>query len=521
MRTRPLKDDPQAIAAAKLLELQAADIGYRIARGAYETVGAPGAATQSSPQDLAKLVRDTQSTLALVGNKIGESRTGGSEAPPDEDFIALVESLGDMRQSLDEYAAAAAELETAAWRTGFVDPAQRSQDQRDALARMAEAAAMLDRVDAAVRKDVVAAQSQGEPPLPGRYRQLALRLQVLATAYRAALLPHLVHQLPHEDWALIAWKLLGYEQALEALPQAEALERLSSVTQEKLAHAATYMEQTATKASEELGGSGSREQLASLMGTDKGLVFMRGAAADGDVPDSATAEVRQFSNVLDYFWQASLLSSRAAKPALLERIHQALDDSFGPLSVTDVAPSSDGQSIGFTIAARGGVLALKGTVPTTPANVAADKEVLEKSTPVIVFRQEGDRLALAGLVMEGERVAYVRHQVLVPVQFAAGPAQQWKSRLDEREAAERLAAEQQQRKAEEQAAKAYAEREKALLQDPVYRQTNAYIAEMRALPPCVAIAQMMRNMASSQAPAHVREMQVEAMMDKIPEICVQ
>jgi hypothetical protein len=59
-----------------------------------------------------------------------------------------------------------------------------------------------------------------------------------------------------------------------------------------------------------------------------------------------------------------------------------------------------------------------------------------------------------------------------------------------------------------------------LEQDQVYNYTNGLIAQIRPLPACVALAQAMRDIASSNAPDYVRERQVNAMFDKIPDACI-
>ncbi|MBA5606795.1 hypothetical protein H3H36_15670 [Duganella sp. FT3S] len=64
-------------------------------------------------------------------------------------------------------------------------------------------------------------------------------------------------------------------------------------------------------------------------------------------------------------------------------------------------------------------------------------------------------------------------------------------------------------------------REKDLSQDAVYNYTNNIIAQLRPYPPCVTLAQTMRDIASSNAPADIRERQVNIIYNKMPSICVQ
>lgn len=59
-----------------------------------------------------------------------------------------------------------------------------------------------------------------------------------------------------------------------------------------------------------------------------------------------------------------------------------------------------------------------------------------------------------------------------------------------------------------------------IAQDQVYNYTNGLIAQLRPLPACVALAQSMRDIASSSAPAYVRERQVNAIFDKMPNACI-
>jgi hypothetical protein len=59
-----------------------------------------------------------------------------------------------------------------------------------------------------------------------------------------------------------------------------------------------------------------------------------------------------------------------------------------------------------------------------------------------------------------------------------------------------------------------------LTQDQTYNYTNGLIAQIRPIPACVALAQAMRDIASSNAPDYVRERQVNAIFDKMPDTCV-
>lgn len=63
--------------------------------------------------------------------------------------------------------------------------------------------------------------------------------------------------------------------------------------------------------------------------------------------------------------------------------------------------------------------------------------------------------------------------------------------------------------------------ERNLSQDPVYVYTNNLIAQLNTYPQCVMLAQAMRNMASSQAPAQIRARQVDKIFGKMPEMCIR
>jgi hypothetical protein len=63
--------------------------------------------------------------------------------------------------------------------------------------------------------------------------------------------------------------------------------------------------------------------------------------------------------------------------------------------------------------------------------------------------------------------------------------------------------------------------ERDLSQDPVYRYANNLIAQLHPYPPCVVLGQTIRDIASSQAPADVREHQIDIIFNKMPDICTR
>lgn len=71
-----------------------------------------------------------------------------------------------------------------------------------------------------------------------------------------------------------------------------------------------------------------------------------------------------------------------------------------------------------------------------------------------------------------------------------------------------------------QETEASTQQDAGLEQDQVYNYTNGLIAQIRPLPACVALAQSMRDIASSNAPDYVRERQVNAIFNKIPNACI-
>jgi|SRR5471032_777224 len=60
-----------------------------------------------------------------------------------------------------------------------------------------------------------------------------------------------------------------------------------------------------------------------------------------------------------------------------------------------------------------------------------------------------------------------------------------------------------------------------LAQDPVYMYANNLIAQLNTYPPCVMLAQAMRDMASSQAPDEIRERQIDKIFSKMPDSCIR
>jgi len=61
----------------------------------------------------------------------------------------------------------------------------------------------------------------------------------------------------------------------------------------------------------------------------------------------------------------------------------------------------------------------------------------------------------------------------------------------------------------------------SIAQDPVYMYANNLIAQLNTYPPCVMLAQAMRDMATSQAPDEIRERQIDKIFSKMPDSCIR
>jgi len=202
---------------------------------------------------------------------------------------------------------------------------------------------------------------------------------------------------------------------------------------------------------------------------------------------------------------------------------------FSVPDLESITVEPDGKSLSIIIKTNIQDFKIRATIASSRESLSVDKSILQKSMPVVALQLTGDELTIVGVAMQGEKNAYAKTQIVVPIKFDGQSAQDWHTRLLKREADEKLAAEQKEKAIAKQTAemnkeqdnKISRQQQRDLTQDPVYRYTNNLIAQLNTYPPCVMFARAMRDMASSQAPDEIRERQVDKIFDKIPDSCIR
>jgi hypothetical protein len=512
--------NPQAAAIGDRLALQCAELGFWFARTAYAKLHGEDPAT-GLPDSLTRTLAGANSNLLALRTRLGN-------ATPDN--VAAAESayvrdlLAKLEKTLGAFDAALKDLAGEAWKVGMRDNRSLSKLQQAALQRSAVHLESLGKLDAPVVRDAgilgaTAVDASATNAAIGRV--LALRLSILAKAYRSAALLYAAGDVPSPALTNIGFNLIGEQQDLDRALAAAAPGPDGSAANTGDASMVAVVRQIVDAVDSAAAGQ-QREKaelnLAALVGETNNLVFLSQVDEDEETV-AERARLRRFDGPVDNLQLANYLRSLETEGSTLAQAQKALSQVFGVPRVTAVTPAADGRSLNIRIATAGG-MALQGNLPSSPDRIAADKGALQKSEPVILLRLQDAQLSLVGVAMQGKRLAFAKMQVRAPVSFDQRTAQEWHARREKQDAEDQRVAQKLQEQQDQEAAARSAAREKSMAKDPVVLKANFYIAHLRTLPQCVARAQMLYNLASSSQPEYVRERQVEAMWDKMPEICV-
>lgn len=511
--------NPHAAATADLLALQCSEVGYLFARTAFAQLHDDGPA--AVPDSLTRALAGAKSNLLALRTRIGnDSPDNGAAA----ESAYVRDLLAKTETALGAFDAAVKDLAGETWKAGMRDRQSLSKAQQAALQNSAAALERVGKLDATVIRDAgvldtAAVDASGANA--AIVRVLALRLGILAKAYRSAVSLYAAGDALPAGLAGIGFNLIGERQDLD-----RALAAAAPGPDGNAANTGdASMVDAVTQIVDAVGAAAAAQQrekvelnLAALVGETSNLVFLSQEDEDEETV-AERARLRRFDGPVENLHLANYLRSQETEGATLARAQNALSRVFGVPHVTEVKPAADGRSLNIRIATAGG-MALQGTLPSAPDRIAADQTALRKSAPVILLRLQEAQLSLIGVGLEGKRHAFAKMQVPAPVSFDQRTAQEWHARREKQDAENRRVAQEQQEQEEKEAAARSAASEQAMAKDPVVLQANYYIAHLRTVPQCVVRGQMLRDLATSSQPEYVRERQVDAMWKKMPDICI-
>ncbi len=519
----PLKNDSEAAASAQRVRLKISRMGYFITKSTYTRLSG-NAKSNVNDDTLSRLVREINDEIDFLKRKFSEiKRESPASESPDSPEYFLMEINGRLKQ----YATVINSLHSSEWKSGFVEKnlvkkelaAIIDQGSRvfDELKSVEDA--LDDNLTSITESDKAGPQNNASESID----LLSLRFQVLGQIYHALLLPYFEDRVGRDDIAAISWDLNGLFQEIEEIvansPSIPVSENSSKIDRQLGSFSAELVDFIQPRMNEQKEKD-KNQRIASLFEDNNGLILL--SKENHDHLESSLKNVDpKLPTVVDNFWQAAFLSQQSKNGEKPVRAQEALLKVFGAPELSSLEVASDKKTIAIDLATRVKGFNIRGVIPTTPEKSAEDKLTLEKSMPIIAFNLSGNELSFIGIVFTSQKLAHANAKIKIPISFDEKEIKSWHASLIKREAAERLSAKKKEEEAEKEAAEQHKEREQALLQDPVYRYTNNLIAQLNPLPHCVALAQTMRNISSSDAPAHVRQMQVEAIFNKLPDRCIR